>query len=63
MRLRIRLDDALFENARMFLFAAVLDRFLGEFTTINAFTECVFESPQEGIFAQWPPRMGQRRNI
>ncbi|MFL5297570.1 MAG: type VI secretion system baseplate subunit TssF [Phenylobacterium sp.] len=62
-RLRIKLDDAPFENARMFLFSAVLERFLGEFATVNAFTECTFESPQEGVFAQWPPRMGQRRNI
>lgn len=62
-RVRIRLDDASFENARMFLFAAVIERFLAEFATVNAFTECVFESPQEGTFAQWPPRMGQRRNI
>ncbi|MBQ1542652.1 MAG: type VI secretion system baseplate subunit TssF [Caulobacteraceae bacterium] len=62
-RLRIKLDDAPFENSRMFLFSAVLERFLGEFATVNAFTECTFESPQEGIFAQWPPRMGERRNI
>ena len=62
-RLRIKLDDAPFEKSRMFLFSAVLERFLGEFATVNAFTECTFESPQEGIFAQWPPRMGERRNI
>ncbi|MGH1558782.1 type VI secretion system baseplate subunit TssF [Caulobacter segnis] len=62
-RLRLKLDDALFENGRMFLFSAVLERFLGEFATVNAFTECVFNSPQEGTFAQWPPRMGERRNI
>ena len=62
-RLRLKLDDAPFENARMFLFSAVLERFLGEFATVNAFTECTFDSPQEGVFAQWPPRMGQRRNI
>ena len=30
---------------------------------MNAFTESIFESPQEGVFAQWPPRTGQRRNI
>ncbi len=62
-RLRLKLDDAPFENGRMFLFSAILERFLGEFATVNAFTESVFESPQEGVFAQWPPRMGQRRNI
>jgi type VI secretion system protein ImpG len=62
-RLHIKLDDAPFENGRMFLFSAILERFLGEFATVNAFTECIFESRQEGTFAQWPPRMGQRRNI
>lgn len=62
-RLRLKLDDAPFENGRMFLFSAVLERFLGEFATVNAFTESIFESPQEGTFAQWPPRMGERRNI
>ena len=62
-RLRLKLDDAPFENGRMFLFSAVLEHFLGEFATVNSFVECSFESPQEGVFAQWPPRLGQRRNI
>ena len=59
----MKLDDVSYENARMFLFSAVLERFLAEFATINSFTECVFESVQEGTFVQWPPRVGQRRNI
>jgi type VI secretion system protein ImpG len=63
LRMTIRLDDAAFENARMYLFAAVLERFLAEFATVNSFVECIFESPREGVFARWPPRMGQRRNI
>lgn len=63
LRIKLKLDDASFENARMFLFSAVLERFFAEFTTINSFTECAFESPQEGLFAQWPPRTGQRPTI
>ena len=63
LRIRLKLDDASYENGRMFLFASVLERFLAEFTTINSFTESVFESAQEGLLAQWPPRMGTRRNI
>jgi type VI secretion system protein ImpG len=63
LRIKLKLDDAAFENGRMFLFASVLERFLAEFATINSFTEGVFESAQEGTFAQWPPRMGTRRNI
>lgn len=62
-RIAIRLDDAAFERSRMFLFSAVLERFLAEFASINSFTECVFSSPQEGEFARWPPRIGRRPNI
>ncbi len=60
---RLRLDDASFENGRVYLFAAVVERFLAEFAAVNTFIECEFETPQEGIFARWPPRMGERRNI
>jgi type VI secretion system protein ImpG len=62
-RISIKLDDAAFERSRMFLFSAVLERFLCEFSSINSFTECCFDSPQEGEFAQWPPRIGRRPNI
>ncbi len=63
LRVRLKLDDASFENARLYLFAAVIERFLAEFASVNSFIECVFETPQEGVFAQWPPRIGLRRNI
>jgi type VI secretion system protein ImpG len=63
LTLRLRLDDAAFENGRMFLFAAVLDRFLSEFASVNSFVETRFESPDQGEFAHWPPRLGQRPTI
>ena len=63
LRIRLKLDDASFENARLYLFSAVIERFLAEFAAVNSFIECVFETPQEGVFAQWPPRIGLRRNI
>jgi len=62
-KIRIKLDDAAFDKGGMFLFTAVLERFLAEFASINAFTECSFFSPNEGEFAQWPPRMGRQHNI
>jgi type VI secretion system protein ImpG len=62
-RIRIKLDDAGFDNARLFLFSAVIERFLAEFATINSFTECEFETAMEGVFARWPPRIGRRPNI
>ena len=63
LKLQVRLDDAAFENARMFLFSAVLERFLAEFATLNSFTESVFDSPQEGVFARWPPRTGRKASL
>ena len=62
-RIAIKLDDAAFERSRMFLFSAVLEQFLCEFASINSFTETCFESPQEGEFARWQPRIGRRPNI
>lgn len=63
LRLKFKLDDAAFENARMYLFASVLDRFMAEFAAVNSFTESVFESANEGVFTRCPPRLGRRRNI
>ena len=62
-RIRIKLDDGAFDRSRMFLFSAVLERFLAEFASINSFTECVFDSVTEGEFARWPARIGRRPTI
>jgi type VI secretion system protein ImpG len=62
-RIRIRLDDGAFDKGRMFLFSAVIERFLAEFASINAFTETCFDSVTEGEFARWPPRMGRQHSI
>lgn len=62
-RIKVKLDDGAFDKARMFLFSAVLERFLSEFASINSFTETHFESPNEGEFARWPPRIGRQHNI
>jgi type VI secretion system protein ImpG len=62
-RITIKLDDGSFDRSRMFLFTAVLERFLAEFATVNSFTECHFESPLEGGLVKWPPRLGRRQNI
>ncbi len=60
---RIRLDDASYENGRMLLFSAVLDRFLAEFAAVNSFVETVFESNDQGEFIAWPTRTGRRPTI
>lgn len=59
----IRLDDRAFEDGSLFLFGAVLERFLAEFASINSFTQTVIETANEGRIKQWPPRVGRRANI
>lgn len=59
----ITFDDASFEKGRMFLFAAVVERFLAEFATINSFTETIAQSPGEGVIARWPARIGRKHTI
>ncbi len=62
-RVRIKLDDASFDNGRMFLFSAVISHFLAEFASVNSFIDTIFESPDQGDFAKWPPRSGLRATI
>ncbi len=62
-RITLQLDDGSYENGRLFLFAAVIERFLAEFATINSFTETIVETPAEGVVAKWPARIGRRHTI
>jgi len=62
-RLHLGLDEAGFDNGRMVLFGAVIDRFLAEFASINSFTETALETTgREGV-TQWPARLGRRPTI
>lgn len=62
-RVTLTLDDASFENARLFLFSAVVERFLAEFTSVNSFTETIVRTPGEGTIATWPARIGRKHTI
>ena len=55
----LELDDVKFAGTGVFLFAAVIERFLGLYTTINSFTQLsVRTRHDEGIVKSWPPRAG-----
>jgi type VI secretion system protein ImpG len=44
-----------------YLLAAVLDRFLGLYTSINAFSQLVARMPpEEEPLHTWPPRAGEQ---
>ncbi len=60
LQVRLAIDDTPFGGAGGILFAAVLDRFLGKYVSINAFIETVMTTPDRGQVMRWPLRLGRR---
>jgi type VI secretion system protein ImpG len=57
----LQLDEDKFTGGGLYLFAAVLDRFLGLYATINSFTRTrVSTNRREGVLCEWPPRAGEQ---
>ncbi|MAI73962.1 MAG: type VI secretion system baseplate subunit TssF [Rhodopirellula sp.] len=56
----LTLDDSAYEGTGAFLMAAVLERFLAKYVSINSFTETVFNSTERGEVMRWPAKMGHR---
>lgn len=60
LEVTLELDESKYAGSGAFLFAAVLERFLGLYTTINSFTQTVVLGRQrEGVLKRWPPRAGE----
>jgi type VI secretion system protein ImpG len=57
----IEFDQERFADNGLFLFAAVLERFLGLYCSINSFTRLTATThKREGVWFQWPPRAGEK---
>jgi type VI secretion system protein ImpG len=56
----IEFDEQKCIGTGAFLFASVLERFLGLYTTINSFSQLIGKT-QGGTFKKWPPRAGEHR--
>ncbi len=55
-------DPDLYAGTGVFLFASVLEAFLGLYAAINSFTETVARTRlREGVLKRWPPRVGEKR--
>jgi len=60
-RVHMDLDEELFSGGGAALFAAVLDHFLGQYVSMNSFSQLVVKTPQRRQpLHQWPPRAGAR---
>lgn len=57
----IEFDEEQFVGSGLFLFASVLERFFGIYTSINSFNQMVLKTQQrEEIIKRWEPRAGEQ---
>lgn len=62
LKVRIDFDEQRFADNSMFLFAAVLERFLACYCSINSFSQLEIHSQQRGEKVyEWPPRTGHKQ--
>lgn len=55
-------DPSQYTGAGYFVFATVLEAFLGLYCSINSFTQTVVRvTRRDGVFKRWPPRAGEKR--
>jgi len=60
-RIEMELDESQFVGSGAYLFAAVLERFLGLSVSLNSFTQLVVTTPQrKAPLHEWQPRAGRR---
>ena len=61
LEVNIEFDEDRFVGSGVFLFAAVLERFLGLYCSINSFSKLVATTnKREGVLKAWPPRAGDK---
>jgi type VI secretion system protein ImpG len=59
-RVEMELDEEQYVGGGAYLFASVMECFLGQYVSMNSFSQLVAKSTQrEEIIRQWQPRAGQ----
>jgi type VI secretion system protein ImpG len=57
----LEFDEEQYVGSGLFLFAAILERFLGMYASLNSFNQLVVRTKQrEGELKRWPPRAGEQ---
>lgn len=61
VQVTITFDEDKFVGTGLYLFASVLERFLGQYVSINSFSQLIARTVQKKeVFKKWPPRNGNR---
>ena len=60
-RVELELDEEQFAGTGAYTFSAIIDVFLGLYTSMNSFSQLVVKTKQrKRVLKQWPPRAGQK---
>ena len=60
-QVEIEFDEEQFTGAGVYTFCAMLDVFLGLYTSVNSFSQLVTRTRQrKGVMKRWPPRSGRK---
>lgn len=61
VRVHLKLDEEQFEGGGAYLFASVLESFLGLYVTMNSFVQLAVSTEQrKEVMRTWPPRAGRQ---
>jgi type VI secretion system protein ImpG len=61
VQVTITFDENKFVGTGLYLFASVLERFLGQYVSVNSFSQLVARTIQrKEVLKKWPPRNGNR---
>ena len=58
IEINLNCDENGFQGLGVFLFGAVLERFLSRYVSMNTFTELVLSTQQRNEIHRWPARLG-----
>jgi type VI secretion system protein ImpG len=61
VQVEIEFDEDKYVGTGLFLFSSILERFLGQYVSVNSFSQLVIKTIQKnGVLKEWPPRSGNR---
>ncbi len=61
VKVTIELDENKFVGAGLYMFASVLERFLGQYVSVNSFSQLVVKTIQKKeVLKEWKPRSGNQ---
>ena len=59
-QVRMELDEEQFVGGGVYLFASVLEHFMGLYVSMNSFTQLIASTMQrKDVLKEWPPRAGR----